>query len=103
MIGWKFAELVNFAMQDFGADVSSEVMEMDELNRHDCMVPLIGLIKHLVDSKISAQPKQVSLRLKTWECRFESKLYKLVILAATYLSQNLDLFLQSLETKLTSG
>ncbi len=39
--------------------MSSQVMEMDELNRHDCMASLIGLINHLINNKISPQPKQV--------------------------------------------
>jgi hypothetical protein len=34
-------------------------MEMDELNRHECMASVIGLINRLIKNKISPQPKQV--------------------------------------------
>ncbi|XP_028413162.1 DNA-dependent protein kinase catalytic subunit-like [Dendronephthya gigantea] len=40
------------------SDISSEELEMDELNRHDCMTTLVGLINHLVKNKISPQPEQ---------------------------------------------
>ena len=40
-------------------DIASEVMEMDELNRHDCMPSLISLLNHLTKNKISAPPNKV--------------------------------------------
>ncbi len=50
--------------------MSSQVMEMDELNRHDCMASLIGLINHLINNKISPQPKQVKPDINTASFRF---------------------------------
>ena len=34
-------------------------LEMDALNKHECMAPLIALIKHMVDNKISPEVVKV--------------------------------------------
>jgi len=38
--------------------VTEDTVEMDELNRHECMAKMSALLKHLVQNKISPeQPK----------------------------------------------
>ncbi|XP_027045855.1 DNA-dependent protein kinase catalytic subunit-like [Pocillopora damicornis] len=45
---------------DDWCEVSEDTLEMDDLNRHECMAKMSSLLKHLVDKRISPnQPKDV--------------------------------------------
>ncbi|CAB4005561.1 DNA-dependent kinase catalytic subunit-like [Paramuricea clavata] len=62
--------------KEIDADLSSQVMEMDELNRHECMASVIGLINHLIKNKISLQPKQgeAAKEMPPWMSYLQKKL-----------------------------
>ncbi|RUS72684.1 hypothetical protein EGW08_019554 [Elysia chlorotica] len=62
------------------ADVSMQEnyveLEMDALNKHECMAPLIALIKHMVDNKISPEVPQgtVAKEMPAWMPYLHEKL-----------------------------
>lgn len=41
-------------------------LEMDTLNQHECMAPLIALIRHMIDAKISPEIPEVSFVLQNF-------------------------------------
>ena len=47
--------------QDDRCEVSEDTLEMDDLNRHECMAKLSSLLKHLVDKRISPNQPKVCL------------------------------------------
>ena len=47
--------------QDDWCEVSEDTLEMDDLNRHECMAKMSSLLKHLVDKRISPNQPKVCL------------------------------------------
>ena len=47
--------------------MSEDTVEMDELNRHECMAKMTALLKHLVQNKISPEQPKVFIPLHRCE------------------------------------
>ena len=51
--------LISTSVQEDSFEVSEDTVEMDELNRHECMSKMTALLKHMVQNKISPEPQKV--------------------------------------------
>lgn len=46
--------------------MTEDTVEMDELNRHECMAKMSALLKHLVQNKISPEHPKVFIPFHMW-------------------------------------
>lgn len=65
--------------QEESYEVSEDTVEMDELNKHECMAKMSALLKHLIQNKISPeQPKVFVQNVPFHMCRFFCVLLKVI-------------------------